>query len=219
MPEVVMLDTGPLGRIAHPRHNPEIADWIERLLNMGAVIVLPEIADYELRRNLLLEGLTRSIARLDQLKTALTYLPITTDVMLRAAELWADARRQGAPTAALHAGRLLSHCRVPFGKLTILDGDPGDPGLGKSTLILDLAARPSTARSMPDPGPAAPLSVPSLPSPAGANSATPSLALARVRRWLIQLQVWNVLEVSPVLRNEGQTMLEGRSGDDEVQCA
>jgi hypothetical protein len=58
--------------------------------------------------------------------------------------------------------------RVPFGKLTILDGDPG---LGKSTLILDLAARLSAARSMPDRSPAAPLSVPSLPSPAGANSA------------------------------------------------
>lgn len=37
--------------------------------------------------------------------------------------------------------------RVPLGKLTILDGDPG---LGKSTLLLDLAARLTTARPMPD---------------------------------------------------------------------
>jgi uncharacterized protein YijF (DUF1287 family) len=36
--------------------------------------------------------------------------------------------------------------RIPFGKLTMLDGDPG---LGKSLLTLDLAARVSTGRPMP----------------------------------------------------------------------
>jgi hypothetical protein len=42
--------------------------------------------------------------------------------------------------------------RIPLGKLTILDGDPG---LGKSVLSLDLAARVSTGQAMPDgaPGP------------------------------------------------------------------
>ena len=37
--------------------------------------------------------------------------------------------------------------RIPRGKLTILDGDPG---LGKSLLTLDLAARITTGRAMPD---------------------------------------------------------------------
>ena len=37
--------------------------------------------------------------------------------------------------------------RIPRGKLTTLDGDPG---LGKSLLTLDLAARITTGRSMPD---------------------------------------------------------------------
>jgi len=37
--------------------------------------------------------------------------------------------------------------RVPLGKLTLFDGDPG---LGKSTLALDLAARISEGREMPD---------------------------------------------------------------------
>src|SRR5207253_3242126 len=36
---------------------------------------------------------------------------------------------------------------LPLGKLVILDGDPG---LGKSTLLLDLAARVSNAALMPD---------------------------------------------------------------------
>src|SRR5262245_58757397 len=36
---------------------------------------------------------------------------------------------------------------VPLGKMTLLDGDPG---LGKSLLSLDLAARVTTGRSWPD---------------------------------------------------------------------
>ena len=59
----------------------------------------PEIADYELRRKLLhLESRT-ALARLDELKSAIGYLPITTDAMLKAAEFWAEARRKGLPTA------------------------------------------------------------------------------------------------------------------------
>jgi RecA-family ATPase len=43
--------------------------------------------------------------------------------------------------------------RVPLGKLTILDGDPG---MGKSTILLDLAARVSRGRAMPDGFPGVP---------------------------------------------------------------
>ncbi len=94
-----VLDTGPLGRLTHPARNPQIVIWLERQLAGGVSIIIPEIADYELRRSLLLENLERSIARLDKLKTMLVYLPITTSVMLRAAELWAEARQRGRPTA------------------------------------------------------------------------------------------------------------------------
>ncbi len=40
--------------------------------------------------------------------------------------------------------------RIPLGKLTVLDGDPG---LGKSTLLLDIAARVTRGDSMPDGSP------------------------------------------------------------------
>ncbi|HEY7342428.1 MAG TPA: AAA family ATPase [Ktedonobacterales bacterium] len=40
--------------------------------------------------------------------------------------------------------------RIPLGKITLLDGDPG---LGKSLITLDLAARVSTGRRMPDESP------------------------------------------------------------------
>jgi putative DNA primase/helicase len=48
--------------------------------------------------------------------------------------------------------RWLWERRIPLGKLTVLDGDPGQ---GKSSILLDLAARVSTGREMPDgsPGP------------------------------------------------------------------
>lgn len=41
----------------------------------------------------------------------------------------------------------LWHGRIPYGKITVLDGDPG---LGKSTITIDIAARVTTGRAMPD---------------------------------------------------------------------
>jgi RecA-family ATPase len=43
--------------------------------------------------------------------------------------------------------RWLWHSRIPLGKVTVLDGDPG---LGKSLISIDLAARLSTAKPMPN---------------------------------------------------------------------
>jgi len=103
MIKAVMLDSGPLGRIAHPRPNPEITKWLIRLLSAGVEVVLPEIADYEVRRSLLLSKFTKSISRLDEFKQILTYFPITTEIMLKAAELWAKTRKLGKPTADIHA--------------------------------------------------------------------------------------------------------------------
>jgi predicted nucleic acid-binding protein len=97
--DVVMLDATPLGKLAHPRPQPAVFLWLQRLINFGTRIIIPEIADYEVRRSFLLANLTRSIQRLDAMQTELTYQPITTAAMLRASSLWADARRQGRPTA------------------------------------------------------------------------------------------------------------------------
>ncbi|MFQ5627507.1 MAG: hypothetical protein ACE5I1_02005 [bacterium] len=43
MAKPIMLDSGPLGRIAHPRPNPEITAWLTKLLTANAVIIIPEI--------------------------------------------------------------------------------------------------------------------------------------------------------------------------------
>jgi len=65
------------------------------LLHTGDTAILPEIADYELRRKLLHINSQQSLQRLDALPTQLAYLPISTPMWRRAAELWAIARRQG----------------------------------------------------------------------------------------------------------------------------
>jgi len=60
-----------------------------------AEIVIPEIADYEVRRELVRAGKDRGIGRLDALKGMIAYAAITTPVMLKAAEFWATARKMG----------------------------------------------------------------------------------------------------------------------------
>ena len=95
----VLLDSGPLGRIAHPHRRPDVDAWLKDLLRAGVRVIVPEIADYEVRRNLLLAGLQRSVAELDGLKSLLVYQPLTTAAMQKAAELWAEARRKGRPPA------------------------------------------------------------------------------------------------------------------------
>jgi predicted nucleic acid-binding protein len=95
----IILDAGPLGKIAHPKPNPQIAEWFKLIVGSGVEIYVSEVADYEVRRSLLLKRLERSVERLDELKEELTYLPLTTVQMLKAAELWAMAWKSGQPTA------------------------------------------------------------------------------------------------------------------------
>lgn len=99
MPDRILLDTTPLGKIAHPSPTVEMKEWLDRHAAVGSTIILPEIADYELRRNLILSRLSASIARLDLLRRTMVFQPITRRVMLKAAELWAVARRSGKSTA------------------------------------------------------------------------------------------------------------------------
>jgi predicted nucleic acid-binding protein len=101
--KLAYLDTGPLGRISNPRataDNLRCRQWARSLVSAGFRVVVPEIADYEVRRELFRVGATAGLARLDLVKANFPYAPLTTDVMLRAAELWADVRRKGMPTAS-----------------------------------------------------------------------------------------------------------------------
>jgi predicted nucleic acid-binding protein len=102
MSTVVLLDAGPLGLITNPRGSPETYQcnlWLESLVTKGIDVKIPEIADYEVRRELLRADKLAGIKRLDALKNYIDYIPLTTQTMLIAAHFWAQVRKQGKPTA------------------------------------------------------------------------------------------------------------------------
>jgi len=105
MAEYVVLDSGPLGLASMNRNHSRAAPchhWLDSLLARRVEIIVPEITDYEVRRELTRISANASLQRLDGLVTTggLIYVPITTDQMRQAAILWADARQRGFPTAA-----------------------------------------------------------------------------------------------------------------------
>jgi predicted nucleic acid-binding protein len=103
MARIIVLDSGPLGDACRRRGQPDVEEltqwWIAAQAN-GAMIAIPEIADYEVRRGLLLASAEEGIRRLGRLTEELGYyIPLSTAAMRKAAEFWAEARRHGRPTA------------------------------------------------------------------------------------------------------------------------
>jgi predicted nucleic acid-binding protein len=106
MSAAVVLDSTPLGILCHPRNPPQAMvcrQWVNLLLAAGRRVIVPEIADYEVRRELLHRNSRIALSNLDQLNLRLEYLPLTTEAMRLAAELWAQARVAGHPTAPNHS--------------------------------------------------------------------------------------------------------------------
>jgi predicted nucleic acid-binding protein len=100
---VVLLDAGPLGLVTNPKRGGKSADcarWLQSLVAAGVRVLIPEIADYEIRRELLRANKAAGLAQLDALEDAVEYLPINTAAMRHAAQLWSQARQQGQPTAS-----------------------------------------------------------------------------------------------------------------------
>jgi predicted nucleic acid-binding protein len=102
MSMVILLDAGPLGLITNPRASQETREcnqWLESLALMEIQVKIPEIADFEVRRELLRADKFKGIDRLNDLQKYLDYVPLTTQTMLKAAQFWAQVRKQGKPTA------------------------------------------------------------------------------------------------------------------------
>lgn len=130
MNKTIVLDTGPAGKIAHPRIDPQLAEWLKDALRNGITVVLPEIVDYELRRNFLLEisrgktSFNKSLRRLDELRETLRFVPLNSHIMLKAAELWAKSRRLGKPAAdpkALDGDAILAAQALYVGGIVITE--------------------------------------------------------------------------------------------------
>jgi len=99
---VVVLDAGPLGLLSNPKPSAlpiACRQWVAAMQAAKRRLIVPEIADYEVRRELLRAGFPLSIALLDALAQQLEYLPLSTAAMRQAADFWAIVRQAGLPTA------------------------------------------------------------------------------------------------------------------------
>jgi predicted nucleic acid-binding protein len=99
---IVVLDASPVGLLSHPRQSPPSLachQWVSRLVRRGVRVCLPEIIDYEIRREAILRESTQGLALLDRLPDLVEYMPIRSPAIRRAAQLWAEARKRGLPTA------------------------------------------------------------------------------------------------------------------------
>ncbi len=111
--QTIVLDSGPLGLATNPNAsqiNQTCLRWILTHAKQGNTIVIPEIIDYELRRELLRANKTQGLQRLEEFNNQFLYLPLNTIAMRFAAQMWALSRQAGKPTApdlALDADMIL----------------------------------------------------------------------------------------------------------------
>lgn len=103
---IIVLDTGVLSAIVNPNAKSAevraMKQWAVRMRAAGHTFAIPSIAEYEVRRELVRKGASRSAAALDAFCSlpVNVFLPIADIILRRAAELWASARSAGKPTAS-----------------------------------------------------------------------------------------------------------------------
>ncbi|MFP5270532.1 type II toxin-antitoxin system VapC family toxin [Coleofasciculus sp.] len=104
---IVLLDSGVLGLLANPIQDISEAEtneiyqcteWLYDLLSKSVYVVASEISDYEVRRELI-RIKSEGVRLLDNLREVIEFLPLTKEVMQKAAEFWAEARQSHIPTA------------------------------------------------------------------------------------------------------------------------
>jgi predicted nucleic acid-binding protein len=102
---LVFLDRDLLG-LASKQTGKSDADacrsWLSALELAGAFVLIAEIVNYKVRRELVRVGATARLRRLDALLGRFTLLPLERPALLRAADLWAHVRNVGLPTADPH---------------------------------------------------------------------------------------------------------------------
>lgn len=124
MSHVIVLDASPLGLICHsnPRGDAVVCQkWFDELVLNGHRVVFPAIADFEVRQELIRARKAKSLARLDFLTSTNEYIELDDAMLMRAAGLWAQARRAGLPTA----GPAELDCDVILAAQALSLNDPG----------------------------------------------------------------------------------------------
>ena len=99
---IVILDSGVLHTLVSTSKVKEVKDcqdWFYYLLSRGARVVTSAICNYEVKRELIRRKKAQEINNLNQLKALVDFLPVDEPTLELAAELWAEARNRGLPTA------------------------------------------------------------------------------------------------------------------------
>lgn len=107
---IVLLDSGVLGLLVTPlvvtseKEDTEIyrcTQWFRSLLLRGVWLISSDISDYEVRRELIRIN-SEGIELLDEFReeNLIDFLPITSEVLIQAAEFWAETRKKGIPTSS-----------------------------------------------------------------------------------------------------------------------
>jgi hypothetical protein len=136
---IVVIDNVPLRLLTNPNSKREdvfkCLQWYKALIRSRVVICLPEIIYYESRRQLLLNKMNGKdfggLDRLEEFKNFKTtfYQPITTEIIVKATELWAISRKKNEATAhseAIDADVILAATAITLasvGETTIVATD------------------------------------------------------------------------------------------------
>ena len=105
MARIVLLDAGLIGLLVS---NPRLAAveegraWLVGLLGRSEPTI-PDVASYEVRRELVRLGASEKLIRLDDLHDGFRRAAVTEDAWDKAAEFWALVRKAGRPTASPEA--------------------------------------------------------------------------------------------------------------------
>jgi hypothetical protein len=106
MSRVAFLDSGPLGDITKPHPSNDVTRWVRFIKEQRILLRISEIIDYELRRELTLQGLRgeissyTSIRNLNKYRRIKQFLPLDSSVTLTdACDIWANLRFNNQATA------------------------------------------------------------------------------------------------------------------------
>jgi len=97
---IILLDSTPLSLLTNAKAPPitvAVLQWARDMRVAGHSLLVPAVADYEVRRELERSNKVRSIIRLDGWSGE--YLPLTESAIKLAAKLWAQVRNSGLTTA------------------------------------------------------------------------------------------------------------------------
>ncbi len=98
MRHIIILDSGPLGLIAHPQYGfkgvVEATEWLSRNITAGSRVMVPAIVYYELKHERLWARKIVGLGRPDVFVNATRdrYLPLSDAALRLAADLWAESR-------------------------------------------------------------------------------------------------------------------------------